>query len=48
MAFKFENLNIFVKFQNDLKIDIQALIDPLNKSCKFELNWTSSFKKADI
>ena len=43
MAFKMENSNIFVKFWNDLKIDIQALIATHNKPCKFELDQTSSF-----
>ena len=48
MAFKIEISNIFVKLQNHLKIDIQALIGPYNITCKFELNRTSSFRVVDI
>ena len=43
MAFKIENSNVFVKFQNHLKIDIQAFNDLHNKPCKFGFNWTSRF-----
>ena len=48
MAFKVENSNIFAKIYNDLKINIQALINLLNRPCKFQLNQTSSFKVANI
>ena len=48
MASKIEISNVFVKFYNDLKVDVQALIDPLNRPCNFQLEWTSSFRAGDI
>ena len=48
MGFKIENCNIFVKFQNDLKIDIQSLINLHNGPCKFQLDQISSFQVPDI
>ena len=48
MAFKIENSNIFVKIYNDLKINIQVLIDLHNRPCMFQLNQTSSFQVANI
>ena len=42
MAFKIENSHVYVKFWNHLKISIQASTNPHNRSCKFEVNQTSS------
>ena len=46
MASKIEISNVFfVKFYNDLKIDVQALIDPLNRPVIFSLIRQVVFKQ---
>ena len=42
------NVFFFINFYNDLKLYVQALIDPLSRPCTFQLDQTSSFQAADI
>ena len=44
MAIKIKYSKTFIKILNDLKIDIQDHISPLNRPCKFHLDRTSSFQ----